>query len=285
MSPASATVKHVLESGATFLEARAVTEARLKCELLAARLLQCPRLELYLQFDRALSDAHVGAMRRGIKRLEAGEPIQHILGETTFRGHRFKVDPRALVPRPETELLVQAVLDWEPLAEDALVVDVGTGSGCIAISLVLARPALRCVGIDISTDALALARENAVALGVETRVAFAGADLSDCVEPESVDAIVANLPYIASEACEKLPRDVRDFDPRSALDGGPDGLDVIRDIVPDAAIVLRPGRRIFLEIGADQATAVKDILAAEGFKEITISQDLAGRDRIAMGTI
>jgi release factor glutamine methyltransferase len=285
MSSAPATVKHVLESGAAFLEARDITDARLKCEWLASRLLQCPRLELYLQFDHVLSDPHVSAMRRGIKRLEAGEPIQHILGETTFHGHRFKVDTRALVPRPETELLVQAVLDGEPLAEDALVVDVGTGSGCIAISLVLAQPALRCVGIDISEDALALARENAVALGVETRVAFAGADLSDCVDPESVDAIVANLPYITSEACETLPRDVRDFDPRAALDGGPDGLDVIRDIVPDAAIALRQGGRIFLEMGADQATAVKDILEAEGFKDVTISQDLAGRDRIAMGTI
>ncbi len=285
MNGAPATVKHVLESGAAFLDARDISEARLKCELLAARLLRCPRLEVYLKFDHVLSEAHVGAMRRGIKRLAAGEPIQHILGETTFHGHRFKADPRALIPRPETELLVQAVLDWEPLGEDALVVDVGTGSGCIAISLVLARPALRCVGIDISEEALALARENALALGVAARVAFAGAGLADCVDPESVDAIVANLPYIASAACDTLPRDVRDFDPRTALDGGPDGLDVIRDIVPDAAIALRPGGRIFLEIGADQATAVKDILKAEGFKALTISQDLAGRDRIASGTI
>jgi len=285
MSTAPATVKHVLESGATFLEARAITEARLKCELLAARLLKCPRLELYLQFDHVLSDAHVGAMRRGIKRLATGEPVQHILGKVTFHGHHFKVDPRALVPRPETELLVQAVLDSEGLDDDSLVVDIGTGSGCIVISLTLARPALRCVGLDVSEDALALARENATALGVDSRVAFARADLCDCVDPESVSVIVANLPYIATEECDRLPPDVRDFDPRSALDGGPDGLDVIRDIVPDAAIALCPGGRLFLEIGADQATAVKGILEAEGFKDVTISQDLAGRDRIAAGTI
>jgi release factor glutamine methyltransferase len=285
MSTAPATVKHVIESGAAFLEARDINEARLKCELLAARLLRCPRLELYLQFDHVLSDAHVGAMRRGIKRLAAGEPVQHILGEVTFHGHCFKVDPRALIPRPETELLVQAVLDWKELGEDALVVDIGTGSGCIVISLAIARAGLRCIGLDISEDALALARENAAALGVEERVAFARADLSDCVEPESVDAIVANLPYIASEECETLPRDVRDFDPRTALDGGPDGLDVIRDIVPDAAIALRPGGRIFLEIGETQAVAVRSILEAEGFTNVAISQDLAGRDRIAVGTI
>jgi len=205
MSDEPATVKHVLESGAAFLEARDVTEARLKCELLASRLMNCPRLELYLRFEHVLNDAHVNAMRRGIKRLAVGEPVQHILGEVTFHGHRFKVDPRALIPRPETERLVQAVLDWKALADDALVVDVGTGSGCVVTSLALARPALRCVGLDISEDALALARENAAALGVESRVAFARADLSDCVEPESVDAIVANLPYIASAECDELP--------------------------------------------------------------------------------
>ncbi len=285
MSTPPVTVKHALESGATFLETRDIGEARLKCELLAARLLKCPRLELYLRFDHVLSDAHVEAMRRGIKRLAAGEPVQHILGHVTFHSHRFKVDPRALIPRPETELLVEAVLDWPEPGDDALVVDVGTGSGCIVISLALARPGWRCVGLDISADALALARENAAALGVETRIAFAQAGLSDCLDPESADAIVANLPYIASGECDRLPRDVRDFDPRTALDGGPDGLDVIRDIVPDAAIALRPGGRLFLEIGETQAAAVQRILEAEGFREITISRDLAGRDRIAAGTI
>jgi release factor glutamine methyltransferase len=285
MSNAPATVKHVLESGAAFLATRDIQEARLKCELLAARLLQCPRLELYMRFDHVLNDAHVAAMRRGLKRLAAGEPVQHILGEVEFHGHRYKVDPRALIPRPETELLVEAVLAWEGMSSDALVVDVGTGSGCIVISLALARPALRCIGLDVSNDALALAEENAAALGVETRIAFTSADLSDCVEPEGVDAIVANLPYIASAECETLPQDVREHDPHRALDGGADGLDVIRDVVPDAAIVLRPGGRIFLEIGADQATAVKGILEAEGFSDVSISQDLAGRDRIAVGTI
>ncbi len=285
MTTPTATVKHVLDSGTTFLETRCVAEARLKCELLLARLLGCPRLEIYLQFDRVLSEPHLAAMRRGIKRLASGEPVQHILGTVDFRGHRFKTDPRALIPRPETELLVQALLDWDGLADNALVVDVGTGSGCIAISLALARPDLRCVGLDISDDALALARENAAALDVATHVVFAHADLSDCVEPESVDAIVANLPYISSAEWEALPSDVRDFDPRTALDGGTDGLDVIRDIVPDAAIALRPGGRIFLEIGAAQATPVRGILADEGFTGITISQDLAGRDRIATGTI
>ncbi|MBL7076120.1 MAG: peptide chain release factor N(5)-glutamine methyltransferase [Kiritimatiellae bacterium] len=285
MSTAPVTMKHALESGAAFLETREISEPRLKCELLAARLLACPRLELYMRFDHILSEPHVAAMRRGIKRLATGEPVQHILGEVTFHGHRFKVDPRALIPRPETEVLVQAVLDWEGLNDDALVVDVGTGSGCIVISLALARPNLRCVGLDVSEDALALARDNAAALGIDSRVAFARADLSDCVDPESVDVIVANLPYIASEACDDLPRDVREHDPRTALDGGPDGLDIIREVVPDAAIALRHGGGIFLEIGATQAAAVRGILEGEGFTGVTINQDLAGRDRIAVGTI
>lgn len=285
MSDTPLTVKHVLVSGATFLESRNIPDARLKCELLAARLLQLPRLELYLQFDHVLRDTHVKAMRRGIKRLATGEPVQHILGATSFCGHRFKIDARALVPRPETEQLVQTVLQWEGLGDEALVVDVGTGSGCIVISLALARNELRCIGLDISEDALALARANADALGVQDCVAFACAGLSDCVDPESIDAIVANLPYIASTECDRLPPEVRDFEPRLALDGGSDGLDIIRDVIPDGAIALRPGGRIFLEIGATQATPVRGILKGEGFQDVTIGQDLAGQDRVVTAMI
>ncbi|NQU40336.1 MAG: peptide chain release factor N(5)-glutamine methyltransferase [Lentisphaerae bacterium] len=285
MSDTPHTVKHILEVGPAFLTERGILEARLKCELLAARLLNCKRLDLYMRFDEVLGEPHLEAMRRGIKRLATGEPVQHILGEVDFRGHRIKVDRRALIPRPETEGLVQTLLDWPGLGDEGCVVDIGTGTGCIIISLALARPTCRCIGLDISPDALALAKENAAALGVEARIQFSAEGLADCVEPESVDAIVANLPYIATAACETLPRDVRDHDPRLALDGGADGLDVIRDVVPDAAIVLRPGGGIFLEIGETQADAVRTMLRSEGFREIKVTQDLAGRDRVISGTI
>jgi len=226
VSDATHTVKHVLEAGPAFLTDRGVPEARLKCELLAARLLNCQRLDLYMRFDETLAPPYLEAMRRGIKRLAEGEPVQHIMGEVGFHGHRFSVDGRALIPRPETEGLVQAVLDWEAMPPDGCVVDIGTGSGCIIISLALARPGWRCLGLDVSPEALALAGQNATALGVADRVQFTIEGLADCVEPEGVDAIVANLPYIATEACDTLPADVRDHDPRLALDGGADGLDI-----------------------------------------------------------
>lgn len=284
MTAQARTVKDVLELGAGFLAGKSIPEARLKCELLAARLLTCKRLDLYLRFDEVLSEAHLAAMRRGVKRLADGEPIQYIVGETGFLDHTLKTDARALIPRPETEGLVETVLA-AGLPDDALVVDVGTGSGCIAVSFALARGNWRCIALDTSTAALELARENAAAKGVDTRVAFVQADLSDCVEPETVNAIVANLPYVPTGEYEKLAGHIRDHEPRAALDGGADGLDTLRSVVPDAAIALQPGGRLFLEIGADQARAVESLLKAEGFASIDVQQDLAGHDRIVTAQI
>jgi release factor glutamine methyltransferase len=285
------TVKAVLETAAGYLQDKPVDHPRLACELLLARLLQCKRLELYLRFDQPLTAPQLEAMRRGTRRLAAGEPAQYILGRTEFMGHGLKVDPRALIPRPETEQLVEQVLqcealwDGRPDGEGMLAVDVGTGSGCIAISLARARTALRCVATDPSTEAVALARENAAAREVADRLAVTNAELSDCVEPESVDVIVANLPYVPTPEWERLPVHIRDHEPRAALDGGPDGLDVIRQLVPDAAIALKPGGFLFLEIGAPQGPAVNELLAAEGFTDITLTPDHAGHDRIASARV
>jgi release factor glutamine methyltransferase len=282
------TVKYVLEASAAFLAGKDVGQnARHVSELLMARLLNCPRLELYLRYDAVLEERLLAAMRRGVKRVAVGEPIQYVLGRAAFMGHAFKVDRRVLIPRPETEELVELVLDYEPLwrKERPAVVDLGTGSGCIAISLAKAKPDARCLALDTSPDAIALAKENAEALGVVGEVTFAPAQLSDVIEPETVDAIVANLPYVPTPEYEALPTHIRDHEPRSALDGGPDGTSIIAECVQDAAIALAPGGALFLEIAESQADAVSAMMQDAGFKDVALKQDLAGRDRIVWGTL
>jgi len=284
------TVAGVLKAGTDYLAGKGVPEPRAACERLLGRLLQCPCLELPLRRDAVLDEKRLEAMRRGVRRVAAGEPVQYVLGRTEFFGHTFKTDRRALIPRPETEILVEEVLACAPLWETAgtrrpAVVDVGTGSGCVVISLALARPQALYVGLDPSAEAVALARENAAALGVADRVAFAVEELSDSIEPESLDAVAANLPYVATAEYENLPRHIRDHEPRSALDGGPDGLAVIREVVPDASCALRTGGRLFLEIAAGQKDSAASLLEGAGFRDVRARKDLAGVDRIVSGVL
>lgn len=292
MAASNKTVLYVIQSGATFLEAKGIEQPRLACELLVARLFECERMELYVRFENELSELQLAAMRRGIKRVGDGEPIQYVTGEAGFMGHIFRSDKRALIPRPETEGLVERLLDtdalWSGQAAEGLgpfIVDVGTGSGCIVVSLAAARPEARYLGLDVSPDALALAGENAARIAPEANIAFAQAELSDLVEPESVDAIVANLPYIPSATCDALPVHIRDHEPRLALDGGPDGLSIVRIVVEEALVALRAGGMLFLEIGDDQGPAVKTMLTEAGFGSVEVHVDLNRRDRIVTGTM
>jgi release factor glutamine methyltransferase len=279
------TVGEVIRSGTDYLARKNAYQPRQACELLASRLLKCKRLELVIKFDQPMAEKHMEAMRRGLKRLAAGEPAQYVVGQVEFMGHPFAVDRRALIPRPETETLVETVLACEPVWHSAqpLVVDLGTGSGCIAASLALARPGCRCLALDASKDALELAAENAAALGVLDSLRFGGPDLAEYAEPDTVDAVVTNLPYIPTAVCERLPVHIRDHEPRIALDGGADGLAIIRNAVPDAWIVLRPEGWLFLEIGDDQARRVASLLEENSFSNIKVRKDLAGRDRIVAG--
>lgn len=289
--PATApnTVLHVLNAATGHLEKNGIEQPRLAAELLLCRLLQCKRLELYLKYERVLSEKLLDAMRRGTKRVASHEPIQYVVGQTEFMGHTIKTDSRALIPRPETEGLVEAVLDcselWESPTEQPLLVDLGTGTGCIVISLALARPDALYAGIDISEEALSLARENATALGVDGKVAFSSGELADLMEPETVSAVVANLPYVPTDEYDELPPHIRHHEPRYALDGGPDGLATITPALGDAAILLKAGGFVFLEIAADQRDAVAAAMKTAGFEEVNCSQDLAGRDRVMIGRL
>lgn len=275
----------VLQAAAEYLGGKGVEHPRLVTEQLMGHVLGCPRLQLYLRFESLLDDRQLETLRAGVRRLASREPLQYVLGETDFMGHRFRVDRRALIPRPETEILVESVLRSDSVwaSESPLVADVGTGSGCIAVSLAIAHPEARIVGLDASADALALALENARAHGVEARIDFRGADLLTGVPDDSLDAIVANLPYIPTSECERLPPHIRDHEPRSALDGGEDGLILVRRLVESALPALKDGGLIFLETGCDQARATADLMQTRGYHGTEIRRDLAGLDRVVLG--
>lgn len=277
------TVGDVVRAASDYLAARDVYEPRQGVECLMARLLKCSRLELYVRFESPLTDNQLAAMRRGVKRLAAGEPVQYVIGETEFMDRTFKVDRRALIPRPETELLTRLVLDhaklWGP-DQPPVIADFGTGSGCIAITLGLERPAGRYVAIDSDSGALELAADNARRHKIENTVVFLDSDLVESLDPDTFSAVVANLPYVPTSEWDTLPVHIRDFEPRKALDGGPDGLSVLRQIIPDTWILLKPDGVLFLEIGHDQARRVTELLDSSGFGSVTVAKDLAGRDRI-----
>ncbi len=273
----------LLDAGSAYLERKGIPSPRVACELLAGRLLNAPRLGLHALLPLPVGAARAAALRRGLARVAAGEPVQYVLGEWDFRGLTLTVDRRALIPRPETELLIDHVLAAQALwrNEQPWVVDVGTGSGCIALSLAQERPQARLVAIDSSSDALELARENAVRCGLATRVDFRkGSGCGDFLAG-SIDAVVSNPPYIASGVVPTLDRWICDHEPLAALDGGPDGLTCIRAITRDAAMVLKPGGCLFYEIGDDQGPAVRDILESHGFADVTIGNDWSGLVRFA----
>ena len=279
--------KEIISKSSGYLEAKGVPDARVASELLAARLLRLGRGMLAGEMEKDVPEKCVGAMRRGMARLVKGEPIQYVLGEWDFRTLTLKCDRRALIPRPETEELVTRVLKFlnteAQRHREHLVVDVGTGTGAIVLSL-----AKECggnnafLGTDVSEDAIALAKENAEKCGLSDRVKFVVMDgLDEFDEPQCVDVIVSNPPYIESAVCETLDPRVKDFEPRLALDGGSSGLDFYDRYLSDAVNLLKPGGAVFFEIGENQGEAVKKLMFDCGFDDIRIEKDFAGHDRYA----
>jgi release factor glutamine methyltransferase len=221
------------------------------------------------------------AYRAAVERRRRREPLQHILGWEEFRGLRLRVTPDVLVPRPETEVLVEVALALPLAGGPCRVVDVGTGSGCVACAIARERPGARVLALDRCPRALAVARANVEALRLADRVRLLCADLLDPVVSRGVDLVVANPPYLPAGALPSLPPEVRDWEPRLALDGGPDGLAVIRRLVAGAGRVLRPGGALALETaGGEQAHAVARLVAQTGFDDVAVAADLAGVDRI-----
>ena len=284
------TWRGILDLAIPYLEGKGVPDAAVAAELLVARLLKCGRGLLSSYLDESPPEKYVEAMRRGMARLAGGEPVQYVLGEWDFRRLTLTCDKRALIPRPETEELVTRVLKFLQshfsMDDRPLVVDVGTGSGCIALALASEFPNADYLGIDLSADAVSLARENAARCGLADKVKFAVADgLDDFDEPESVDVLVSNPPYIPSQECATLDPRIRNFEPMDALDGGPEGLDFYERLTMDALNLLKPGGGLFFEIGDRQGPALEKLLFDAGFDGIKIEKDYAGHDRYASATL
>lgn len=266
------TVLETINGGTRYFEKRGIDDARRNMQMLVAHQLGCTRMELYTQFDRALEENDLLPLREALKKRGEGVPIQHLLGSVWFHKHEFKSDARALIPRPETEELAEWILQWDlPAALEIL--DMGCGSGVLGLSLAAARPAWKVTLADVSLDALALAQENAAALGI-SNVRMLQSDLFSNVKGP-LDGIVANLPYIPESDRATLTREVM-HDPSLALFSGLDGLDLIRQFIPQAFHQLKPGAWIVLEIGHDQASQVSEILQTSGFVAIEVKSDLSG---------
>jgi release factor glutamine methyltransferase len=227
-----------------------------------------------------LSPRELEPLREKVRRRAEGEPLQHVLGHWDFFGRRFKTDRRALIPRPETELLVEAVLKELATCEESArrLVDVGTGCGILAITFALERPQLEVSAVDLSDSALALARENAEALGVSDRVAFRRADLLDQMEGP-FHWIVANLPYIPTADLNTLQREVQ-FDPALALDGGKDGLTIVKRLIESVSGKIAPNGVIALELGQGQAQQVRGFLVDQNYRDISMRKDYQGVERL-----
>lgn len=273
------TVLEVLRAAASYLGAKGVESPRLNAEHLLAKVLGVRRLDLYLAFDRPLSEPERAPLRELVRQRAEGRPLQHLLGNVEFMGREFRCDARALIPRPETEQLAALLL--EHTTESARnVFDAGTGSGVLAITLALERPCWRVMASDLSPSALELARENAESLGA--KVEFF---LADLLPPEipPLHVLVANLPYIPTAELAHLPREVQ-ADPPEALDGGEDGLRIIARLIEKAPGALAPGGRLALEVGEGQAQEVCALLGRADFRDICVQADYQGKMRFVFAS-
>ncbi|MFB6262692.1 MAG: peptide chain release factor N(5)-glutamine methyltransferase [Bradymonadaceae bacterium] len=276
------TVRKLLRWTTRFFDEEANSESpRLDAELLLGDVLEMERVELYARSDAPVDEEERGEFRQLVKRRAAGEPVAYLVGHRPFWGMDLKTDDRSIVPRPETEVLVETFLDEFP-DEPGRVVDVGTGAGPIAIAVANERPRLEVAAVDVDADALNLARENAARHGLDDRIDFYRGDLLEAL-PERwfpLDSILSNPPYVPEDDRESLAIDVREHEPEEALFAGPDGLDVIRRLLPTARDRLAEDGRLVVEIGHDQGRAVRNLAREAGFGEYRIETDYSDRDRV-----
>ena len=303
------TVLETIQRSAGFLAKKGVDSPRLQAELLLAHALKLPRMKLYLNFERQLSPAETDAMRELVKRRGQREPLQHIVGSTSFCGIEIAVNRSVLIPRQETELLAEE--GWKflqgragsPLpaanvkdgsmierrGEDTAsyhALDFGTGSGCLAIALAVKCPGAEIFAVDVSADALEVAKQNAARNSVVDRINFFQGDgFAALPEKAQFDLIISNPPYIPSAEIEKLQAEVRDFDPRGALDGGADGLDFYRRIAVEAPPFLKTNGKLLLEFGDGQSEAIRKIFEQEKWIVEAVREDYTRRPRILIAKL
>ena len=278
------TVLKLLEWSKQFFTEKGIDSPRLDAELLLSHVLGIDRVRLYMEYDRPLVQSELDAYRALVKRRAAREPVAYITGTRGFWSLDLHVDRRALIPRPETEVLVEEVLKRIPEDSTATLVDVGTGTGAIALAVASERPGLRLLATDASAEALALARENAAATGLSARIEFLEGDLLASVPAQlRLDYVASNPPYVADSVRDELEPEVRDWEPAAALFAGSDGLDVIRRLAGDALARLSRGGFLTVEIGFDQGSTAPEVLRKAGFADVVVRNDYSGHPRVVTG--
>lgn len=281
------TILEVIQRSVDYLGKHGVDSPRLQVELLLAHLLRLPRMRLYLEFERVLVEPELAALRELVKRRGHREPLQHLVGSVSFCGFELTVNRHVLVPRPETELLAERA--WYFLASATpptpVALDLCTGSGCLAIAIAMKCPRAAVHAADLSLEALTVARTNAERHAEPARITFHEGDLFAPLPADlRFDLIVSNPPYIPAGEIATLEPEVRDWDPRAALDGGADGLVFYRRIAAEGAARLRPGGRLMAEFGDGQAEAIREIFSATGWQMREILSDLNGKPRIIIAS-
>ncbi len=274
------TVLKILKWTTNYFTEREIASARLEAELLLAATLDLDRVGLYVNFERPLDTAELAAFHARVRRRALREPVQYILGETEFWSLPFTVSPAVLVPRADTEVLVEEAL--ARIEGSSRILDVGTGSGAIAIALAHEKPEVCVTALDCSESALEVARSNAQRNGVAERVTCLAGDLAT-LPPGPFEMVVSNPPYIPSRDWAELMPEVRDYEPRLALDGGDDGLQAYRQLTAQAGQVLTPGGWLLVEVGIDQAADVRALFETVGLSEVSQRDDYAGIPRVVVG--
>ncbi len=282
IEPKTWTIGEIVKWATDDFRTRGIENPGLDAQLIVAFTLKVTRTQIIVDAQRPLSGDELTKLRALIKRRRSREPMAYLLGEREFYGRTFKVDSRVLIPRPDTETLIEVALTrTRAQSMYARVLDLCTGSGCVAVTLAKERPTTRVTGTDKSADAVAVARDNAARLGA-TNVWFAVSDLFEHARGP-YEIVTANPPYIATEEIPKLQPEIDKYEPKLALDGGPDGLDLVRKIAAQASARLITGGVLALEIGAGQARDTAEILRANGFGDIEIARDYGRIERVVSG--
>jgi len=279
------TALKLLRWTADYFEAEDLSETpRLDADLLLAEVLDLDRVELYARFDTVVDDSDRAAFRELVKRRAAGEPVAYLIGRKSFWQMEFAVDDSTIIPRPETEVLVEEALEYLPADEPLTVVDIGTGTGAIALAVAKERPAYDLVATDDSEETLALARHNANRLGYDDQIDFHHGDLFEALpaDRQPVDAVISNPPYVP-EGDRDIGIEVRAHEPDHALFGGSDGLDILERLVEQSPEVVVEGGWLFVEIGAHQGDAVVERFEAAAYDEVAVRRDYGDHDRVVRG--
>ena len=267
-------IRRLLTWTESFLREKAIENPRLDAQILLAHVLKCERITLYVRSDEEPSESVRAAFKELIKRRVDGCPVAYLVGQREFLKLPLEVNPAVLIPRPETELLVMESLRLIKGKDSPRVLDIGTGSGCIAIAIARHHPSAQITATDVSGEALVVARKNAEGLGAGARIRFVQGDLFAPVHEEKFDLIASNPPYISADEIPKLMREVRDYEPRLALEGGQDGLVIYRRLVKEAAAHLNPGSHLLMEMGATQEDAIRGFLEnCNAFDNIATHRD------------